>query len=304
MSCTTCLPASCRQAIRHLRRVVDLRRYSDWRPPRLGRADRHGSHEGGLSGQIYGGTAGWDRELADSPPLMGLAVNLSRTDLTASQYGASVTNAYGGVALYAMERFGPAYVAVSGSFGYSHADFDRDFFDLGLGLSTSTGFDSTVLAGRIEAGYSFDLPGMAAKITPFAAFQSMHLWQGGADECFPGYGAGLSHDEVPITALPVFLGVQLESFWKLQGGAVLTPFLKLAWMRDFSPDQDVPCSFAELPDISFSDSALPTVSDAADIHAGVHICAGSNTTFSLGFDGQLGSGYSVLGGSGTLRVRW
>jgi outer membrane autotransporter protein len=102
----------------------------------------------------------------------------------------------------------------------------------------------------------------------------------------------------------VFLGVQLESSWTLQNGAILTPFLKLAWMHDFNPERDVPRSFAELPDISFSDNALPIVSDAADIHAGLQISAGANMTFSLGFDGQIGSGYSVLGGSGAFRVRW
>lgn len=259
---------------------------------------------GGISGQVYGGTAGWDGELANAPAMVGLALNLSQTQLAANTYGATVETNYGGIALYGMERFGPAYVSVSGSLGYSHATQDRNFQNLGLALSTSAGFDSVVLAGRIEAGYSLDLPGTGAKLTPFAAIQPMQLWQSGASEWFYGYGAGLTYSPATITALPAFLGVQLDGTWSLPGGGAVTPFLKLAWMHDFSPGRAVSRNFAELPGFSFSGNALPTVADAADIHAGLQLFTGGNVTLSASFDGQIGSGYSVLGGSGILRVKW
>ncbi|MCP6151555.1 autotransporter outer membrane beta-barrel domain-containing protein, partial [Klebsiella pneumoniae] len=77
-----------------------------------------------------------------------------------------------------------------------------------------------------------------------------------------------------ITALPTYLGVQFDGQWVAADGRRYAPYLRAAWMHDFSPNRDVPRSFAELPQFSFSSTAIPTVSDALDLHAGLQFLAG------------------------------
>ncbi|MEW6256248.1 MAG: hypothetical protein AB1592_09840, partial [Pseudomonadota bacterium] len=76
------------------------------------------------------------------------------------------------------------------------------------------------------------------------------------------------------------------------------------WMHDFSPNRDVPRSFAELPNLTFSGTAIPTVSNALDLHAGLQFLASQNTLLSASFDAQISESYSTVGASASLRVRW
>jgi outer membrane autotransporter protein len=259
---------------------------------------------GGLSGSSFGGSIGIDGELASLPLLLGGAVNYSETDLSANAYGATTTTGYGGVSLYGLYRMGPAYVSAIATLGYGSSNFDRNLHGLGLNLATSSGFDGTVFGGRIEAGYSVPLDAIGTRLTPFAAFQPMGLRLGSGSERFGLLGPGFSYDSTTITALPIYLGVQLDAVWAAGNGTSYAPFLRAAWMHDFSPNRDVPRSFAELPNFSFSASAIPTVSDAVDIHAGIQFAAGPNVSLSAGLDAQLAASYSTIGASAALRVRW
>ncbi len=161
-----------------------------------------------------------------------------------------------------------------------------------------------MFGGRIEAGYSLPLWSSGASLTPFVAFQPMGLWLGSGAETFVGLGPGLSYQSTTITALPLYLGIQLDGMWSGSDGRSYAPFLRAAWMHDFSPNRDVPRAFAELPSISFSSNALPTVSNAADIHAGIQFMAGPNVSLSASFDAQLADSYSTVGASAALRIRW
>ncbi|MEW6257537.1 MAG: hypothetical protein AB1592_16405, partial [Pseudomonadota bacterium] len=76
------------------------------------------------------------------------------------------------------------------------------------------------------------------------------------------------------------------------------------WMHDFSPNRDVPRSFAELPNLTFSGTAIPTVSNALDLHAGLQVAANPTTTLSASLDAQIAEAYSTFGASAAVRVRW
>ncbi|OYX15908.1 MAG: hypothetical protein B7Z07_03580 [Sphingomonadales bacterium 32-67-7] len=188
--------------------------------------------------------------------------------------------------------------------GYGHSTFDRNLYRLGLNLATSAGFDGTVLGGRIEAGYTLPIPGTVASLTPFLAFQPMQLWQGAATESFGTLGNGLTYDATSITALPTYLGLQLDGTVAGPGGLKMATFLRAAWMHDFSPDREVPRSFAELPNWSFASTPLATVTDAADLQAGLRFSTSPNLSFAATLDAQLAPGYSTVGASATLRVTW
>ncbi|MDQ0504524.1 autotransporter outer membrane beta-barrel domain-containing protein [Xanthobacter agilis] len=257
---------------------------------------------GNLSGSTFGGSVGLDGEWADLPVLLGAAVTLSTASLSVAGENASVTTNYGGASLYGMYTSGASYVSAIATLGYAHAGFDRTLFQ--SSYSADTGFDGTLFGARIEMGYRFALAAAGLNLTPFAAFQPMGLWLGGADESFGRLGPGLQYEATTITSLPTYLGMQIEGRWTASDGQVYIPSLRAAWMHDFSPDRDVPRSFAELPGLTFSDTAIPTVSDALDLHAGLQFAAGGNITLSAGLDAQIASGYSTLGASGVLRLRW
>ncbi|MDE1571198.1 autotransporter outer membrane beta-barrel domain-containing protein [Aquabacter sediminis] len=257
---------------------------------------------GGLSGSSFGGTVGLDGELANGNALLGAAVNFSTTNLWADDYGASVSTSYGGFSVYGLHQWGPAYVSAIATLGYGSSNFDRNLYNLGLNLATSSGLDGMVLGGRIEVGYSFAMGG-GAQVTPFLAFQPSQLWLGSGSELF-SLGRGLTYDSTSVTALPIYVGLQWDGQWTLGNGQRIAPYVRAAWMHDFSPDRGVSRSFAELPGLTFTGSPIPTVTDAADLHAGLQFSAGPNTVLSAGFDAQLADSYSTIGVSGSFRVRW
>ncbi|MPT21549.1 MAG: autotransporter outer membrane beta-barrel domain-containing protein, partial [Starkeya sp.] len=259
---------------------------------------------GGLSGTLLGMTVGVDGELPDLPVLAGIAGNFSTTALAADDYGASTSTQYGGVSAYGVYQQDAAYFSAIATLGYGRADFDRNLYGLGLDLATSDDFNGTLFGGRIEAGYGFALGDTHTTLTPFVAFQPTQLWMGSQTESFGALGEGLTYHADTITALPTYLGVQLDGLWQGKDGITYAPFVRAAWMHDFSPDRNVSRSFAEAPGFAFSGSPIPTVTDALDLHAGLEVTVGGGMSFSAGFDAQIAEGYSLLGASGRIRVRW
>lgn len=259
---------------------------------------------GGISGNLLGLTIGADGPLPDLPMLVGVAGHFATTDLSASEYGAGTSTNYGGLSTYGVYQDGAAYLSAIATLGYGRADFDRNLYGLGLDLATSGERDGTLLGGRIEVGYGFALGDTNATLTPFAAFQPTQLWLGSDTESFGSLGEGLTYHSGTITALPTYLGVQFDGLWQGKDGTTYAPFLRAAWMHDFSPDRNVSRSFAEAPGYSFSGSPIPVVSDALDLHAGLEVNIGGAMTFSASFDAQIAEGYSVLGAGGSIRVRW
>ncbi|OYX13679.1 MAG: hypothetical protein B7Z15_06425 [Rhizobiales bacterium 32-66-8] len=259
---------------------------------------------GGLSGSMAGASIGIDGELASAPALVGAAANFSTSQMQADGASAQAVSSFGSFSLYGVYEAGPAYVSAIAMAGYGSSNFDRDLSGLGLTFTTDTGLDGWILGGRIEAGYGFALGASGATLTPFAAFQPLGLRLGSGREGFGSLGAGLSYGGDTVTAMPLYLGLQLDGIWSASDGRTYAPFLRAAWMHDFSPSRDVSRSFAELPEFTFSGTDIPTVADALDLHAGIRFSAGPGLTLSAGIDAQLGDGYSTLGATGALRVRW
>ena len=258
---------------------------------------------GGLSGSSIGGMAGLDGVVDGLPLLAGAALSFSTSGLAANAYGADVSTSYGSLSLYGLYEAGPAYVSAIATVGYGSANFSRNLYNLGLNLATDSGLDGWILGGRIEAGYSFALGNTGANLTPFVAFQPIQLWLGSGSEEF-NLGPGIQYEATSITALPLYLGVQIDGIWMASNGQRVAPYLRAAWMHDFSPDRDIPRSFAELPNLTFSGTPIPTISNALDLHAGLQFLAGPNTALSASLDAQVSESYSTLGASASFRVRW
>ncbi len=213
-----------------------------------------------------------------------------------------VSNSYGSFSLYGLYQAGPAYMSAVASVGYASSNFDRNLYNLGLNLATDSGLDGWILAGRFEAGYSFGLGATGASLTPFVAFQPTQLWLGSGSEMF-SLGAGISYQSTAIAALPLYVAFS----WTASGRRPMASRSRLICGQrgcTTSAGRDVPRSFAELPTFSFSGTSIPTVSNAADLHAGLQFLASPTTTLSASFDAQIAEGYSTFAPTGSLRVRW
>jgi outer membrane autotransporter protein len=161
-----------------------------------------------------------------------------------------------------------------------------------------------MLAGRVEAGYRLRLGQTGAHVTPFIAIQPMQLWQGGGVESVTGFGNALTYQQTSITALPLYLGAQLDGQFTLGSGAVLSPFLRLAWMHDFLPDWEVPRSFSADPSFVFTGTGTPTVENAAVLHLGTEYALGQHSSLAATVDSQVSPSFTSIGATGSFIYRW
>jgi outer membrane autotransporter protein len=247
---------------------------------------------------------GVDGEPTGLPLLVGGAITLSQ-----SYFGVSTPNSHGkgaevGFVAYAIGRFGDGYVSAIGFGGAGRMSDTRNLYALGLNLSTTASFNNITLGGRVEGGYSFAIGNTGFHATPFVALQPMRLRQSAAGEQFGTLGAGLNYAAADITALPGYLGMQFDGTWNLPNGARLQPFIRLAWMHDFMPSRDVARSFAELPGVRFSGSALPQPRDAAAIHVGSQFQLAKNLSARTAVDMLLSGPYKTYGASANLVYNW
>jgi len=245
--------------------------------------------DGVYSNQRSGGAAGIDRELNVVPALVGLAISGSNSWFSTPSPGLTGRASDGGLSLYAIDRMGPAYASVIAYAGMGNTSrINRTLSFPALTLSGSTGFKDSSVAGQIEGGYTFDLPRLGVRLTPFLSVQPAHLWQGGAVEYINGYGSGLRYKATQITATPTDLGFQVDGSWASQGGGTISPTLRLAWMHDFMPGRDVPRGFDALPQFTVSKTNAVAPTDAVVIRAaarygiaaGISLLGSVNTAFS------------------------
>ena len=142
-----------------------------------------------------------------------------------------------------MATWGALYAA--GLLSYSRFDNWTTRTIAGIGpTETATGsFASDLLGARLEIGRTYALPGV--NITPFAALQGSTLWERGFTESsttggLPGI-LGLTYQSQTVTSLPTFLGVQFDTRWARANGTVWSPFVRAAWVHEFSPDRSITC---------------------------------------------------------------
>ncbi len=120
--------------------------------------------------------------------------------------------------------------------GYGRTSFDRNLQGLGLNLSNLRGARrDSLFGGRVEAGYRMPV-GKTERTSPPSRPSSRHPMAGFRLRELRELGSGLTYDASTVSALPLYLGLQLDGRWTDGSGAVYMPFLRAAWMHDFSPD--------------------------------------------------------------------
>jgi outer membrane autotransporter protein len=258
---------------------------------------------GGLTSQFYGGAIGLDGELRGGKVLIGAAVALSQTHFAVPSPNSSGKATDVGVEVYGSGRFGPAYALAIGYVGGASSTFNRNLYALGLDLATSVRIHSFDLAGRFETGVATRF-GRLGTFTPFLSIEPTLIRLNSANDTFVGVGPGFTYRGGGVVALPTELGARFDATWKVTQGAVVGPYVRLAWKHDFLPERGVARNFAELPDQAFDMSSLPTVRDAAEIRAGAHVRLAKGISIDLTFDGETSAAHNRIGGTGSLDITW
>ena len=208
---------------------------------------------------------------------------------------------------YGVKTWGSLYAAGTLSFSTFRNDTTRSIAGIGP-TETATGrFGSDLLSGRIEVG-SKRVFGRFA-VTPFAAVQFAELWQNGFTEANPvPAGAagplGLTYGSISVSSLPTFVGAQFDTRFALGNGLMLSPYARLSWVHEFSPNRAINAAFIALPGAAFAVDGPRAASDAARIDAGAKLAIRPNAWLFASFDGEFSSRSQSYAGKGGARISW
>jgi uncharacterized protein with beta-barrel porin domain len=265
-----------------------------------------------LSDNVYGGTIGLEVDSVDRSLIGGVGLTVSQSNFSYSSSNTPYTpgNALNyGLSLYAGARNERAYISAIGYFGGSNASFNRQLQTLGFNTSTNVNILSTVIGGRLEAGYNlFQNPigKDSLQLTPFIAFQPTQVRQNGANEYFAGYGAGFYYGANTNTALPVFIGAELSGDIDLGNDSKFLPFLRISWVTDTASTGGMSAAYNTATGPTIYSNGTPSFGTTMIYKAGAKYNFGRKVSAYATLDVEQGyqNGYRGLGGTIGMRYSW
>lgn len=152
--------------------------------------------------------------------------------------------------LYGRYAGGPLYVDATVGFGLTSFAVNRQIAFPGQFGMTQSQTNSRAVLSALEVGRRM-APADGTTVTPFAALQSVSLWQDGFSE----YGAGPLNLDVTsrsMTSLRSVVGAEATQDLPLGDLHVLQARLRLGWAHDWSGvDRTIMASFQQLPGAAF-----------------------------------------------------
>jgi outer membrane autotransporter protein len=146
-------------------------------------------------------------------------------------------------------------------------------------------------------------------MVPFVAFQPAYYGQLRENENSrqasgaSGY-AGLNYAPASGRSMPFLIGAQFETEIRTRDGSVMVPFIRLAWMHDFTPSRGMKASFINAPGFNFNVIGASQPRDALVARAGAQIKITELLRLFGSFDGVFsGQGNSYAGTIG-LQMGW
>jgi outer membrane autotransporter protein len=254
---------------------------------------------------VAGGAMGFDYQ-ADPTRLVGVAVGGSEGHFSVPDRTTSGDVVGGHMGAYGVATWGALYAA--GVVSYSRLDNWTTRTITGIGpTETATGsFASDLLGARLEIGRTYTLP--RVNITPFAALQGSTLWERGFTESSTAGGLpgilGLTYQSQTVTSLPTFLGVQFDTRRAFANGTVWSPFVRAAWVHEFSPDRSITASFVSVPGTLFTVDGARAWSNALKVNAGSRVALNRYASLFASFDGEFSNSGHSYGGRGGVRFSW
>ncbi|MBU3732650.1 MAG: autotransporter outer membrane beta-barrel domain-containing protein, partial [Beijerinckiaceae bacterium] len=281
-----------------------------WAAPAAGYANQKGDMAIGsasMSQRGYGLMAGLDYQ-DTSELLFGGAVYGSSTRFQVPDRSTTGTLNSGLIGAYAMYQSGQFYATGTLFGGFQSTQTNRVIAGVMPTAEFAQGrLNGGLLGARVEMGYK--LKADMVSIVPFLAFQPAVYSQMRANENSQlgtggqGY-AGLSYASAMGRAVPLLIGAQFETEIVTRDGSVMVPFIRLAWMHDFTPSRRMNASFMTAPGFMFNVIGASQPRDALVARAGAQLKITDLMRVFGSFDGVFsGQGNSYAGTIG-LQMGW
>lgn len=282
-----------------------VQRWRVWASGFGGRSSLAGDTVAGSADQklnSYGGALGVDYQMGSSM-LLGMALGGSSSAFNAGNATGSAAGVHvGGYTGFRVQSFyGTASVAYS---NYANKTL-RTVGAIGAvaGEQEEGRFTSEEVRTRLEIGRRIASDNYA--VTPFTAIEIAHLHTKPFIEQAAG-GVGmfaLGFKSQGVASTPTFIGLKAEGRFDL-AGAILTPWISLAWRHEWSTSRTQTASLVALPGASFVIIGASPARDAAQVKAGVNLAVTQQVAVFASFEGEFGTKNPVYGGKGGVKVAW
>lgn len=237
---------------------------------------------------------GADGKVLDNVHLGALA-GYSRTSLNIGDRTSSGT-----VDTYTLGAYaGGAWDAFSLKGGVAHSwhslDVNRSVTFTGFSDQLSASYNARTLQAYTEAAYNIETGNV--RVEPFANLASVHLNADGYSET--GGAAALTGSGSSGTATFTTLGIRGETQADL-GGLDATLLGGLGWRHAFGDTPNATHAFAG--GNAFTVAGVPRARDRLVLDAGFEVNFAENATFSLSYNGQVGSDLSDHGAKASINI--
>ncbi len=288
-----------------VRRDDGVQRWRVWGSGFGGQSKLRGDTVAGSADQklnSYGGALGVDYQMG-SNMLFGVALGGSSSAFNAGNATGTAAGIH--VAAYTGFRvqsfYGTASIAYS---NYANKTTRQVGAIGGIAGETEQGsFTSEEVRTRLEIGRRIANDNFA--VTPFSAIEIAHLHTKPFIEQASG-GVGmfaLAFKGQGIASTPTFLGLKAEAKLDL-GGAILTPWISLAWRHEWSASRTQTASLSALPGASFVIIGAKPARDAAQVKGGFNLAVTQQVAIFATFEGEFGTQNPVYAGKGGMKVGW
>jgi uncharacterized protein with beta-barrel porin domain len=281
-----------------------------WAAPAAGYSTQNGDASIGsasVTQRGYGLMAGIDVQ-ESSNLLFGAAISGSSTRFQVPDRSTNGTLNSGLLGAYVMHKSDEFYAMGTLFGGFQKTETSRVIAGVMTDAEFAKGqFNGGLIGGRLEVGYRFKSD--VVSMVPFVAFQPAYYGQLRENENSrqasgaAGY-AGLNYAPASGRSMPFLIGAQFETEIRTRDGSVMVPFIRLAWMHDFTPSRGMKASFINAPGFNFNVIGASQPRDALVARAGAQIKITELMRLFGSFDGVFsGQGNSYAGTIG-LQMGW
>ncbi|MEI2736671.1 MAG: autotransporter domain-containing protein [Rhodoblastus sp.] len=288
-----------------VRRDDGVQRWRVWASGFGGHSSLRGDAAAGSADQklnSYGGALGVDYQMGSSM-LLGMALGGSSSAFNAGNATGSAEGIH--VGAYTGFRVQSFYGTASVAYSSYTNKTTRMVSAIGAvaGEQEAGKFNSQEVRTRLEIGRRIAADNFA--VTPFTAIEIAHLHTKPFIEQAAG-GVGmfaLSFQGQGVASTPSFIGLKAEARVDL-AGAILTPWISLAWRHEWSASRTQTASLAALPGASFVIIGAKPARDAAQVKGGVNLAVTQQVAIFATFEGEFGTKNPVYAGKGGMKVAW
>jgi uncharacterized protein with beta-barrel porin domain len=249
----------------------------------------------------YGVAAGADYRVTPNT-VVGFALAGGNTNWSLAQgLGGGRSDAFQ-AGVYSKSTFGAAYMSAAFSFANQWFKTSR----VALGDPLTANFQGQDYAGRVEGGYRFAIPVMAASfgLTPYAALQSQVLHTPSYNETdTTGGGFGLNYSAMSTTDTRSELGARFDNRQMIDSMPLMLRG-RVAWAHDWVSDPQLQAAFQTLPGSSFVVNGASLPKDSALITASAELRLNATWSLLAKFDGEFARNSETYASTGTLRASW